>query len=277
MLYNPPDEIPTLSPEEKILLLRGKVITLIIIGFATLLASLIPWVMEKTCKAAQGFLSIGSSFASGIILGAAFSHALPDARESFENYFSNHEVKFPDYPYAELITVGILLLLLGIDKVVVHALEEKISGKGNGHSHGHNHFGGDKSHESDSEPSTPDYENMGIHNRDDNETTSSVEEAEYVKQKAKRITQAYVLLGALSLHSIFDGLGLGAEQDVGGFYGLLITIVAHKILDGFALGVPIYNAKFSMLWSVLYLSFAALMTPLGIGIGMAGLCANYYY
>eukprot|EP01121_Diplochlamys_sp_Union-15-3_P012640 TRINITY_DN3818_c0_g1_i2.p1 TRINITY_DN3818_c0_g1~~TRINITY_DN3818_c0_g1_i2.p1 ORF type:complete len:100 (+),score=5.20 TRINITY_DN3818_c0_g1_i2:124-423(+) len=58
-------------------------------------------------------------------------------------------------------------------------------------------------------------------------------------QRAKSISQAYVPLGVLSMHSIFDELGIGVEQSVGGFYRLLITIVAwnRKI----ALGVPIYN------------------------------------
>lgn len=74
---------------------------------------------------------------------------------------------------------------------------------------------------------------------------------------------------ALSFHSIFDGLGLGADDASTGFYGLLITVLSHKILDGFAVGLPVYLANFPRLHIVFCLVFCACMTPLGIGLGMA--------
>jgi zinc transporter 1/2/3 len=78
-----------------------------------------------------------------------------------------------------------------------------------------------------------------------------------------------VFFFALAIHSIFDGLSIGSETSVGGFYALLFAVGGHKILDGFALGVPMYFAKFGRAHTVFSLVFCAAMTPLGILIGKA--------
>jgi zinc transporter 1/2/3 len=83
------------------------------------------------------------------------------------------------------------------------------------------------------------------------------------------VASAWVFFFALAIHSIFDGLSVGAEMDVSGFYALLVAVAVHKGLDGFALGVPVYYAKFSTIHNVIILIFCAGMTPLGIGIGRA--------
>eukprot|EP01121_Diplochlamys_sp_Union-15-3_P021451 TRINITY_DN8698_c0_g1_i2.p1 TRINITY_DN8698_c0_g1~~TRINITY_DN8698_c0_g1_i2.p1 ORF type:complete len:345 (+),score=39.44 TRINITY_DN8698_c0_g1_i2:62-1096(+) len=268
-----PTLAPTLSEGDKDLLLRGKIIVLVVIGIVTFLASLIPWLLNRVFKKAMLYLSIGSCFASGIIIGAAFSHALPDAQEGFSFYFEHNEnvIKYPDYPFAELTLVGVLILLTTIDKIFVEKMEKRL-----------NHKNGDtkeniipmRTHSmSHSRVELMDSNNdseVGVDNKEEKNTQEqNMDGIVPIKEKAKRISQAYIFLIALSVHSVFDGLGIGAEQTVSGFYGLLITVVAHKLLDGFALGVPIFFAKFSTLRSMLFLGFAASMTPLGIGIGLA--------
>ena len=52
----------------------------------------------------------------------------------------------------------------------------------------------------------------------------------------RAIGQAYVFFVALAVHSIFDGMSIGTESTVAGFYGLLFAVGGHKLLDGFALG-----------------------------------------
>jgi zinc transporter 1/2/3 len=90
----------------------------------------------------------------------------------------------------------------------------------------------------------------------------------------KQATQALIFFVALSLHSIFDGLSIGTEDEKDGFSALLVAIGGHKLLDGFALGVPIFFANWSKRNTILALVFAALMTPLGIGISMGAHAAT---
>jgi len=81
--------------------------------------------------------------------------------------------------------------------------------------------------------------------------------------------RAWVFFVALSLHSVFDGLSLGGEESLSGFYGLLVAVLAHKAFDGLALGVPVFLARLpaAQTWGALI--FCAAMTPLGIGVGWA--------
>ena len=79
--------------------------------------------------------------------------------------------------------------------------------------------------------------------------------------------RALVFFVAMSIHSIMDGLSLGAEQDINNFYAILVAVLAHKAFDGIALGIPVYLAQLSPLATWGSLLTCAFMTPLGIGIG----------
>ncbi|KAN0040185.1 hypothetical protein ACTA71_012075 [Dictyostelium dimigraforme] len=123
-----------------------------------------------------------------------------------------------------------------------HGLKKKKSKKEHGHGHNHDHASNGHSHKDE-------------------------KDSEKVNVSSK--SRAWVFLVALSVHSIFDGLGLGSETQKDSFYGLLIAVLAHKFLDGLVLGIAIKYAYFSFKFSCISLVFAAAMTPLGIGIGMA--------
>ena len=85
----------------------------------------------------------------------------------------------------------------------------------------------------------------------------------------EKVRRAWVFFLALSVHSLLDGLSLGSETSVAGFYSLLIAVVAHKAFDGIALGVPVYQARLPGRTSAALLAACAAATPLGIGLGWA--------
>ena len=91
---------------------------------------------------------------------------------------------------------------------------------------------------------------------------------EAIRGSKRAVGQAYVFFIALSVHSIFDGLSIGAEQDLNGFYALLFAVGGHKLLDGFALGVPVFFARLPRAHTIFALVFCALCTPVGIIVGM---------
>lgn len=91
--------------------------------------------------------------------------------------------------------------------------------------------------------------------------------------KHEAVMKAWVFFVALSIHSVMDGLSLGAEVDLKRFYAILIAVLAHKAFDGIALGVPVYLAQMPPLQTWASLLFCAFMTPLGIGIGWGATAA----
>lgn len=291
------------------------------VGFLTLFSSALPWLIGRRFKHAMQVLTVGMCFSAGIILGAALSHLLPDAAETWAEYFAiaNPDYEDSGYPFAELLAGFALLLLVAIDRLVashgsggLHTHEhhhhhnhmvielpahykDKTDDepRRHSHSHSHSHSHGARSRtgsrstemkdnpallqpsqvessppsEASSAPASPPATEAGTSKKEDG--AASEGEADLDDMSRQRVLQAWVFFAALSIHSLFDGLGVGAETDENGFYGLLIAVLAHKSLDGFALGVPVFFAGLSRAQTIFALTFSAAMTPLGIGIGMA--------
>jgi len=250
----------TLSEEDKATLLNAKIALIFAIGIVTFLMSLLPWVIKRKIKNAVQVLTIGMCFAGGIILGGAFSHLFPDAIAAWDDYFaqSSSDYANKDYPFASLLAAFTLLLLMAVDNVFLH---RGLDGHGHSGKHGHNHM----VIELPPLPSSPSSDNLTA--------VAAVAPADEVGEtelsQQQRKVQAWIFFVALSLHSIFDGLGIGAETNLKGFYSLLVAVLGHKLLDGFALGVPLYFANLPKWQTYFALIFCACMTPLGIAVGIA--------
>ena len=49
-----------------------------------------------------------------------------------------------------------------------------------------------------------------------------------------QLASAYVFAIALSLHSFFEGLGIGAESQMVGFVTLMVAMIMHKVVEALA-------------------------------------------
>jgi len=79
----------------------------------------------------------------------------------------------------------------------------------------------------------------------------------------------YVLVIALSAHSVLAGLALGADPDRAGTLLSFLAIAVHKGSAGLALGMALASSAIGRARSLRLATVFALMTPLGIGLGMA--------
>ena len=79
----------------------------------------------------------------------------------------------------------------------------------------------------------------------------------------------FVLMIALSVHSIFEGLALGLATTEGGVVNMVIAICIHKSAASLSLGISLVKTfpnDFKLCrWLVFTFSCA---TPFGVGIGM---------
>ena len=80
--------------------------------------------------------------------------------------------------------------------------------------------------------------------------------------------RSYLLLTALSVHALFEGLAVGLFQDIDSMVQLLGALIIHKCILGFSLGINLVQHSFpaSMVARSSFL-FAA-MSPVGVGIGI---------
>ena len=74
---------------------------------------------------------------------------------------------------------------------------------------------------------------------------------------------------ALSIHCVFEGLAIGLEKNVHDVWILFAAVAAHKFVISFCIGLELYQAKTPKILFVSYIIIFALVTPIGMGIGIA--------
>ena len=79
--------------------------------------------------------------------------------------------------------------------------------------------------------------------------------------------RSLILLIALSFHSVFEGLAIGLQQDLGQLISLFIAVIAHKAIMAFSLGLTLAQASLSAKQYVMSIMIFSLASPFGMGIG----------
>ncbi|KAI0238618.1 Zinc transporter ZIP1 [Lamellibrachia satsuma] len=80
-------------------------------------------------------------------------------------------------------------------------------------------------------------------------------------------TRSLVLLLALSLHRVFEGMSVGLQGTTMNVWNLFIAIVCHESIIGFSLGLQFVKNKFSICRILVLTIICSLFEPFGVGIG----------
>ena len=97
----------------------------------------------------------------------------------------------------------------------------------------------------------------------ENERTSNNKDITPSSSSSSSSSIVYVILVALSIHAIFEGIALGIQNDVRSVISLAVGILAHKWAEGLTLSVSIQKRKQRHITLLLF----TMMTPLGVAIG----------
>jgi len=82
--------------------------------------------------------------------------------------------------------------------------------------------------------------------------------------------RSIVLLLALSLHSLFEGVSVGLQNTIMQLIGLSVGVTVHGCLVAFALGMALASHHHSSRFTIVrFGAVYSIMVPGGIGIGMA--------
>jgi len=88
----------------------------------------------------------------------------------------------------------------------------------------------------------------------------------------------FILMIALSVHSIFEGLALGLTTNEKELINLVIAILVHKGAAGCSLGISLVKTfPDDLVLCRQLVTVFALATPIGVGIGMAVATAGEVY
>lgn len=84
-----------------------------------------------------------------------------------------------------------------------------------------------------------------------------------------QVTRSLVLLLALSLHHIFEGLSIGLKQTPASVWNLCAAIIAHEVVIAFSLGMQMVKTYKRTSKIVIAALMCSIMVPIGMVIGMA--------
>lgn len=81
--------------------------------------------------------------------------------------------------------------------------------------------------------------------------------------------RAFLLLFALSFHTIFDGLAVGVQNTVSEMWQVFAAIAIHKSIIAFCLGLELFKCHPNNPWKAFaWICFFSIMSPIGISIGI---------
>lgn len=82
-------------------------------------------------------------------------------------------------------------------------------------------------------------------------------------------SRSLVLLFALSLHHVFEGLSIGLKHSKVAVWNMCIAIVSHEVIIAFSLGMQLVHTFHSKTKITIAAFICSIMSPLGVAIGMA--------
>jgi len=81
--------------------------------------------------------------------------------------------------------------------------------------------------------------------------------------------RTFVLVFAISLHSLFEGLAVGVVVKTNVLLQLVVALLIHKSIIAFSIGVQLVDADLPSSTVLICLGIFGIMCPIGIGIGLA--------
>jgi len=103
-------------------LILVKIWCLILIFIGTFIGAVSPYFLKWN----EGFLVLGTQFASGVFLGTALMHFLSEASKSFEHLTEK------EYPFAFMLTCAGYLLTMLADSIISYVYSKDVAGRVNG-------------------------------------------------------------------------------------------------------------------------------------------------
>lgn len=81
-------------------------------------------------------------------------------------------------------------------------------------------------------------------------------------------TRSIILIVALSLHRIFEGMTIGLQSSVHNIWSLFLAVMCHELVIGFSLGLQLVKSRLALRrMSVASLICSAIM-PVGVAVGI---------
>ena len=237
-------------------LVTEKVITLLTMGAVTFICGLLPIKLMSQVRQSSNnrwttFISFCSCFSGGVFLAACMLDLLPDVEEKTDQIKEEIKKKYDvdlNYPLAQFAICCGFFMILTVEQFV-HFLQEAGSGE-----------------EGENQPllsqgSSSSYQSAPTHSHQHSHHHSSP----IVQNSSLR---SLMLLLALSLHSVFEGLAIGLQETTGDLISITVAVISHKAVMAFSLGLNLAQSNLSLKNFITSNIIFSIASPIGISIGI---------
>lgn len=227
------------------------------------------------CITSKLVLSFGNTFAAGVFFATALLHILPEALSLYQiprklEVIDEHNRSqtefvvvredaggFPVIPF--VVMCGYTFVLL-IEKVAFADFHHMLFPHGDGAVHTHGGHHSEHTAVGAHEHLHPDPDREVVQDRDHRNAM--------VAEPAKNPCTPYLLLMALGIHSIFEGIALGLAGESAEVTALFVAIVAHKLPESFGLSTAFTKAYTEQKKAIGMALLFSLLSPVGIITGI---------
>ncbi|VDI22051.1 solute carrier family 39 (zinc transporter), member 1/2/3 [Mytilus galloprovincialis] len=263
----------------KVLILFGLLVTSFLIGFIPVKCIYHYRRKLETSIVYRRVLSTLNCFAAGVFMATCLLDLLPETIEALEPHIKESK-KFEHYPVAQFIMIMGLMLMLTVEQCVIIYQEKR----------------GRIGHESDDTVRTEAIKNertvlsnkdefrvsysssSGISGVEVDESTGESKSKDFessvtlsVKNSetnSSSTLRSILLLVALSLHSIFEGIAVGLQKQTTDVLEVFIGLSIHKVVLAFSLGMALTQSKLTFWAQIRSIVTFALASPIGMVIGL---------
>lgn len=268
-----------------------------------LLAHFLRWNTANPSRRAARAISASLSFGGGVLLATTFLHLLPEVRETIESLQHDGEMPSTSFPLAEMLMCVGFFVIYAVSEVVhgyirrhnkavqlkiecalqrcpngtmpsapVQSTTESTVDLVTDVEHGHSHA---KDAEAGVRHSKGSEEHAG--HDDQHQNATSLHHHSHLHLPDSRCSdddslaaalRGLLIVLALSVHELFEGMALGLENSTADVWLFFGAIASHKLVLAFCVGIELLVAKTNRRLAIGYIVMFAVVSPIGIGIGM---------
>ncbi|CAB3409586.1 unnamed protein product [Caenorhabditis bovis] len=219
----------------------------IVMLVVTCVAGCVPLILLTVMKrkgkdqSKSGWLSYLSCFSGGVFMATCFLDIIPHIGENYEKLVDSYDLHLPVPANQVFICCGFFLVYF-IEEITARVFGQE----DHGHSHG-----------------TPPKHTENI-------TTLVVEEASpwVVSDEHTNLLKSLTFAVAMSFHSLLEGFALGVQDTATGIYALFFSLLLHKSIEAFSVGLQISKTNSDKYKTVAFTILTySLMTPIGSVLG----------
>eukprot|EP00088_Acartia_fossae_P014480 TRINITY_DN17759_c0_g1_i1.p1 TRINITY_DN17759_c0_g1~~TRINITY_DN17759_c0_g1_i1.p1 ORF type:complete len:336 (-),score=37.10 TRINITY_DN17759_c0_g1_i1:117-1085(-) len=235
-------------------LLISKIVSMIGLGFVTWIIGLFPilgakkgWSIKLLDQSGKKVLiySMLLCFGGGVILTSCLTHMLPDVREIYEKSLEEGSFSDSGLPIPEICVLSGFLMIFIIEEIA-HILVSRYTSSNSG----------------GTEVSLEKPEQNGAHGHSHDIELDG-------DNSFEAVARGFLVILALCIHDLFEGIALGVARQESSVWFLLLAFASHKWVISACLGVKWARSSIRPMVSFLYISTFCIVSPIGIGIGMA--------